>query len=644
MQQIIHILSTQTANQIAAGEVVERPASVAKELMENALDAGATAITLEIREGGIEYLRVTDNGWGIPQGEVPKAFLRHATSKIESENDLMSIATLGFRGEALASIASVSRLTLVTRTKDGEAGFRYALEGGEVKDEGPVGCPAGTAITVEDLFFNTPARRKFLKKSSAEATAVCDLAQRLILSHPEVAFRVVTGGKTLYQSYGDGDLKNAIYVVYGKNVFASLMKVDDAQSGVQVKGYVGGPDIARGNRTHQTFFINGRYVRSALLSQALEAAYQTHLTVNRYPFCVLNIRLPLEQVDVNVHPGKLEVRFKDERFIRETVMQAVRKAIQTQEPLAAAMDRPAFGSQRYDREQPKFRVAPPAAASNESNKIEPMPLRPEKNGGSTQTEFKINNIQTGIRDVNLIEDVHSEIPIKVLDTLMQPLKSEMGEEAAVTVKEAAEPLLVSLTAKENLFADAPHRLIGQAFLTYLIVEKGDYLYIIDQHAAHERILYEKFTAEMAKGSVDIQPLLVPYILELSAPEKSALEENLDDLREIGYDLEEFGPFSYRVTAIPALLGEPPLRELFYDVLAELMDSRRPTALEIKRSRLITLSCKKAIKGGDSLSKGEVDYLMDLVLSEKVPLTCPHGRPILTVMTRTDIEKKFKRIQ
>ncbi|MBC8531214.1 DNA mismatch repair endonuclease MutL [Gehongia tenuis] len=643
MQQIIHILSTQTANQIAAGEVVERPASVAKELMENALDAGATAITLEIREGGIEYLRVTDNGWGIPQGEVPKAFLRHATSKIESENDLMSIATLGFRGEALASIASVSRLTLLTRTKDGETGFRYALEGGEIKDEGPVGCPVGTAITVEDLFFNTPARRKFLKKPSAEATAVCDLAQRLILSHPEVAFRVVTGGKTLYQSYGDGDLKNAIYVVYGKNVFASLMKVDETQSGVRVEGYVGGSDIARGNRTHQTFFINGRYVRSALLSQALEAAYQTHLTINRYPFCVLNIRLPLDQVDVNVHPGKLEVRFKDERFIREMVMQAVRKAIQSQEPLAAAMDRPAFGSQRYDREQPKFRVAPPTAAAG-NPKNEAMLTRPKDNHRSTRTEFKTYNIQTDTRDANTIEDVRSEIPIRILDTLMQPLKSEMGEAAAVTVREAAEPLLAPLTAKENLFSDAPHRLIGQAFLTYLIVEKGDYLYIIDQHAAHERILYEKFTAEMAKGSVDAQPLLVPYILELSAPEKSALEENLEDLRGIGYDLEEFGPFSYRVTAIPALLGEPPLRELFYDVLAELMDSRRPTALEIKRSRLITLSCKKAIKGGDSLSRDEVNYLMDLVLSEKVPLTCPHGRPILTVMTRTDIEKKFKRIQ
>ena len=661
----IRLLDELTANRIAAGEVVERPASVAKELMENSLDAGATAITLEIRDGGISYLRVTDNGSGIAEEDCRLAFERHATSKIRSGDDLTRIQSLGFRGEALPSIASVSKVELTTRVKEADSGVRLLLSAGQIEDVRAAGCPYGTSFVVKDLFFNTPARRKFLKKPAVEAGYVADVAAHLALGRPDIALRFVHNGKTVYQTTGNGDLRAAVYRLYDKELAAALQPVQGSQGSVSVEGLVGvGPVASRGNRNHEYFFLNGRYIRSQVLSQALEAAVAERVMIGKFPFCVLNIQVPLESVDVNVHPSKLEVRFKDDFPIRENLLEI----LQTSFPAARAEGRHRFiqPAEQLPLSLPRRQeAAPPGQARSgypetpvgpSSTAVSPATpaARPRpalRDGGELPLSALLpKEGKTPAVPPRAAEDAPAAMPEKAPapaeDTSpaapagrpdMAP-KPPVRPAGAPGAGEAAEP-----DGRSVLREALRPRVIGQLFGTYLLAERGEEMLIIDQHAAHERILYEGFKKSLGTEGLS-QPLLTPYLFHVNPREEALLFEQLDQLRSLGFEIESFGPRTFRVLAVPQILGEPMVQGFVGELLDSLEELSHLRELDLKRDRLVLLSCHKAIKAGDQLSKQELEDLLTLIEEEAIPLTCPHGRPVLMKMTKRELERKFKRIQ
>ncbi len=624
----IQVLDVQTANRIAAGEVVERPASVAKELLENALDAGATAVTLEIREGGIAYLRVTDNGAGIAPEDCRLAFERHATSKIRSGDDLAHIGTLGFRGEALPSIAAVSRVELTTRTEEAAAGVRLQVEAGRFLDVREAGCPKGTTFVVRDLFFNTPARRKFLKRPATEAGYVADVATELALSRPEIAVRFVNNGKVVFQTVGNGDLRSAIYVLHGREVASEALPFSYAQGAVRASGFVGVGNLARSNRSYELFFVNGRFVRDSVLSSAVEAACHERVMIGKYPYCVLNLSIPAEAVDVNVHPNKLEVRFKEDFPVREHVQAAVEAAFADgAAPLrAVAPSAP---------DSPPPEVPPPADADappppEQIAMAQPAFGAPETPAApAAVADFAPRREGARVLRESSLPPVAPPMPWRESAPAQRPETPTQSEE-----KRFAPPRVEPL-------GTAPI-LIGQIFSTYLLVQRGDALLIIDQHAAHERILYEKFRRQVDEERRS-QPLLTPYLFDVTLREAELLTENLDRLRSMGFEIEPFGERAFRVSAVPVLLGAPQTREFFVELLDQLDSLPSTKVKDLKRDALVKMACKKAIKGGDTLSAQEVNTLLALVAGEETP-TCPHGRPILIPITKHDLERKFKRIQ
>ena len=624
----IQVLDTQTANRIAAGEVVERPASVAKELLENALDAGATAVTLEIREGGIAYLRVTDNGCGIAPEDCRVAFERHATSKIRSGDDLSRIGTLGFRGEALPSIASVARVELTTRVKDAVAGVKLVMEGGQLQDVREAGCPQGTTFVVKDLFFNTPVRRKFLKRAATEAGYVADVATELALSRPDIAVRFVNNGKPVFQTVGNGDLRSVIYVLHGREVSSGVLPFEGGVGATRVSGYVGLGSLARGNRNYEYFFVNGRCIRNAQLSAAVENACRERVMIGKYPYCVLNLTVPLDAVDVNVHPNKLEVRFKDDFPIRENVQAIVETAFaQSAEPL---------------RE-----VAP----AQEEPKVIPQPIQPEKTAAPKPEQLSMTQSATAPAFVapkavpaaaSKALHVH-ESPVSAMHMTSampwsDPKPSAKPAQAQQEMRRAeppAQPLRVEPIGTTAI-------IIGQLFSTYLLVQRDDKLLIIDQHAAHERILYERFRQEVDERKRS-QPMLVPYLFTASMREETLLNENLGKLNSMGFEIEPFGERTFRVTAVPMLLGAPQAKDFFVELLDRIESLASLETRDIKRDALVQMACKKAIKAGDALSQQEVNTLLALIAGEEMP-TCPHGRPIIIPITKHELERKVKRIQ
>lgn len=623
----IEVLEPGLANKIAAGEVVERPASVIKELVENSLDAGASAVTVEIREGGAEYMRVTDNGCGIPSEDVETAFLRHATSKLHSVEGLDGIETLGFRGEALASIAAVARVAMRTRTEQDDYGTLICIDGGAVRSCEPCGCPVGTNIEVRELFYNVPARLKFLKSARGEAAAVGDYVSRLILGDTSVSFKFINNGKPIYHSPGDGSLENAILCVYGSEIADHIFPVRYDDGYVLIDGFCGDETISRSTRVQQSIFVNGRYIRSQQLSFAAQRAYNTRLMVGRFPFLVLKIRISPREVDVNVHPNKLTVRFRDEERISSAVMLAVREALSGGRDVSPAEPEPAeqphadvysvFANHRHEEQAAK----PPYESIPEPPAEKPAPKEP---GFVPDPVFDTPGVVV-VRDSASTEPAIEQSDVNGVLHYTFASKKQEREEAA--------PIAFGI---EN------YTVIGSVFDTYIVVEQGDSVFYIDQHAAHERILYEKLIRGELK--FDSQLLLTSEVLRLSPTEYACLDENIERFRELGFEIEPFGPLSVSVHSVPTGTGRGSIQSLVHDMIGILMRQGSVAELDVVRGSLIQASCKHAIKGGRMLNDYEINELLSHYADGSTPLTCPHGRPVMLRYTKRDFEKLFKRIQ
>ena len=643
----IQVLSRHTANQIAAGEVVERPASVVKELVENSIDAGSTAVTVEINGGGIEYIRVTDNGSGIIPEDLPTAFLSHATSKISTAEDLAHIETLGFRGEALASIAAVSMLTMRTRTKNADEGAMIRIEGGEVKESGPSGCPEGSTTEVRNLFFNVPARLKFLKSQRAEAGAISDYISRVIMANPAISFKLISNGKQLYHSPGDGQLKSAIFCVYGGETLPHIKPVDYDDGKIKITGYLGTEKLARPNRQHQSLFVNSRYVRSSQVSYGIQRAFDTRLMGGKFPFYVLNIAVDFGDVDVNVHPNKMEVRFKDEQGAVRAATIAARMALG--DPVAPVLT--------HEDITPKPRVAP-----SEKKYAESIFIRPSEKTEGLRSSFTGSlNQPAPNAPVKIKEPVSSNNPPPA-ESILPVGSLSYGSAREMTIeqkreeikKEAAKPQVFVEAAipakkkdippeppKQLDFGKVPYRIIGQLFGCYWVIQQGDEVFFIDQHAAHERRLYESIISKPLEP--DSQLLLMPEIEKLTASEYDTLMENMPLFIELGFDIEEFGPLTVSIRAVPAIFAAPEAPAFIHEAIGILQNKNSLSTQDIKRSSLIQSACKHAIKAGDILSDIEIKTLLDEYSNSGVPMTCPHGRPVMVRMSKIEFEKLFKRV-
>ena len=651
MPNRIRVLSDEVIGKIAAGEVVERPAAAVKELVENSLDAGATAVTVEIRDGGISYLRVTDNGSGIQQSDVRMAFERHATSKITAAQDLAGIHTLGFRGEALASIAAVSRVTCTTRTEADESGVRVLNEGGRITALTEAACPVGTTIIVRDLFYNTPVRLNFLKKPATEAGAVSDYMMRLILSRPDIAFRYLSQGKTVYHSPGDGKLESAVYAIYGNEMIRTMRRVKGHGGGVLLDGYVGIGESGRGNRNHQSFFVNGRYMRSGILSSAVEEACKERVMIGKYPACVIHLTMPYEQVDVNVHPNKLEVRFQDEAGLRQAVTDIVREGLQDRDALEHPVVLP------LTPEQPALRpaqVTRQAVAPAVKPADVPQAVPAVKPAGPVPQVMPAGSAGAPVAAPTPRPQVPAPSPVlreKPMDLSGFRKDAPAAPQAAPAPQ--AEPVPQAVPAPQapaqeeqaSFLPDAPKpmRLIGQVFDTYILIEYEDHLLLMDQHAVHERLNYERMMKAYDTQQAG-QELLVPMVAHVTWQEQQLLEEHRTELEELGLRVEPFGENEVAIRAIPMVLGEPQTESFLREVLAQLESERGTVTRQKRRDAILQIACKKAIKGGEKISEEDMRYLVSEMVDRKVTPTCPHGRPLVVALSHTELDKRFKRIQ
>ena len=613
----IQVLDPITIDKIAAGEVIERPASIVKELVENAIDAGASAITVEIKEGGISFIRITDNGCGIPKEEVALAFLRHSTSKIRSVEDLSDVKSLGFRGEALSSVAAIAQIELITKTKDSLLGTRYVIEGGVEKKLEETGAKDGSTFLIRQIFYNTPARRKFLKTPMTEASHVNDLMIRLALSHPEISFEFINNNQSKMHTSGNGKLKDVIYQLFGREVAMNLIEVDEAIIGLKVTGFIGKPIISRGNRNYENYYINGRFVKSNIIAKAIEDAYKDFTMQHKYPFTVLHFVMDGNDIDVNVHPTKMELRFSRQQEVYNFVYQSVKLSLSEKELI------------------PQVELT-----SEEPPKVEakPQPSQPPK-----QEVRDLDYFMKRMKErVSSYHSQHSQAEVKDVHEVHRPeIQTDRIKE---TVTYAAEQLNLfeeKLLTKESV---AEHKIIGQVFETYWLVEFHDQLYIIDQHAAHERVLYEKTLKGMKYREFTSQYLSPPLILNLSMQEEQTLKEHIDIFANIGFEIESFGENTYAVRAIPDNLFSIAKTELFIEMLDQLSDGiHSSTAPDMIAEKVASMSCKAAVKGNSRLSAAEVKVLIDELLKLDNPYHCPHGRPTIIAMTKRELEKKFKRI-
>ncbi len=621
MNQIL-ILDENTINKIAAGEVVERPSSIVKELVENSIDAGSTAITIEIRDGGKSYIRVADNGRGMSFQDARLSFERHATSKISSADDLQSIATLGFRGEALASIAAVTHLEMITREKDSVSGIHIVNHGGKIVSQKEIGCPEGTTIITKNLFFNTPARLKFLKSTRTETAHISDLMGKLILAHPEISFRYINNGKTIYYSTGDGDLKNAILSVYGKDVVDQLIPVEpvDNHAGIKLWGYLGKPSLARKNRNFQSFYINGRYIKSSLLAEAIEAAYKPYLTVNLFPWVVLHIEIEPSAIDVNVHPTKIEVRFREEEQVKQYIQQHITKILQ---------DNPYIPILREDS------ISSLTINDNTSTTIDGVEdseqLEVFSSISTDSSSFSFDKPSRNIYIVDSHKSSSSYIESK------KPKRNYQNLDAASMNDRYQDNNI-------NRNMAIPLKIVGKIFSTYVVVEGKEECFLVDQHAAHERLLFEKYKKMLSEQSVMTQQLLPPVIIEVTHTEQIIINESMDLFKSLGFEIENFGGRAYAIRGVPMVLGDSNVKEFFRELLDNVEEYKKGTSYNLKIDDIIQMSCKAAVKAGDKLSEREILALLRDLIDNKVPMTCPHGRPIMISITKKQLERTFKRIQ
>lgn len=631
----IRQLSETMIGKIAAGEVVERPAAAIKELVENSLDAGATAVTVEIRDGGLSYIRVADNGSGIDERDIRMAFERHATSKISREQDLFSIRTLGFRGEALASIAAVSRVTMMTRTAERETGLKVRNEGGTIISMEETACPTGTTMTVKDLFYNVPVRKGFMKKSGQEAAAAGDLMIRLILSRPDVSFRYIVNGKTEYHSPGDGQLVSALMTVYGSRAVKTMRQVDDQGGGMVVRGYVGIGENARGNRNHELFFINGRTMYSKLLSDAVERACRERVMIGKFPTCALHITIAYESVDVNVHPNKLEVRFRDEAAVSEAVFTSVFEALKDRDAFEKPVEIALMKSKVSGELPPASGISPPQRTA-EVQLSRTLPA----SASVPRTEKPAAEFREATRPFTPVctpyaaENIGSAAKHACVGV---PAGAE-GKQAIIHMEEITEQVNTILPDLPK-----PMKIFGALFNTYILLEYNDQLMMVDQHAVHERLLFDRLMKEHASGRLPGQELLVPVIVNVTKQEQRILEDNREALESVGMIVEAFGERDVAIRTIPMILGEIQTKDFLADIISELENGKDP-AFEKKRTALLQTACKHAVKGGEALSEDDLRSLLDSMIEQKVTPTCPHGRPLVVTISHRELDRKFKRIQ
>lgn len=641
----INILDKSIFNRIAAGEVVEKPASVVKELVENSIDAGAKFITIEIVGGGIKKIRVTDDGCGMDKDNLPKAFLPHATSKISCLDDLDKIGTLGFRGEALSSIASVAKITALSKTKNSESGTKIHIEGGEVLEISETGCVDGTSITVEDLFYNVPARAKFLRKPKTEESEITNLISRLILANPKIAIKYVVDGKTVYHSTAT-NLKDAIYTIYGANAIENLIPVEYTyQNIISVEGFIGLPSFTKPNRTYQTIIINGRFVNNKTISTAIYNAYEPYIMKSSFPFFVVSVKLPLDKVDVNVHPNKLDVKFENNNLIFGAFYN----------PISEILLNLSTKVRKFETAEPTEKLQKENEEVNFSN------LKTLSDSDGKQFEPNALNNSNTVTFANIDEDSSNELKdISMLNSNNEDLHNSINSflnndsfNFEVQNNTIANDL-VSIAEKENVFSQSnifndvkvdlnTVKIIGICFNTYIIVENGSSIYFIDQHAGHERLLYDKFKASFEKNDLAVQNLLVPYVLNTNYLESDFINNNIEIFKSLGFDIEPFGINSFKVSSVPVLLKDISLYKFFNDVLQDLNKNLNLTKSDILKDYLERSACRSAVKANDILSKNEIEILLNMLNSSNQILLCPHGRPIIIEITSKEIEKWFKRI-
>lgn len=652
----IRVLDAAIVGRIAAGEVVERPSSVVKELMENAIDAGATAITVEIRGGGIDYMRVTDNGCGIEPNQVRLAFENHATSKLQTADQLDDIRTLGFRGEALPSIASVSHVEMTTRARGQDTGIRLNIDGGADLRVKETGCPEGTTFVMKDLFYNLPVRRAFLKKPGYEGGLVGDVVARMIMGNPNIAVRYINNGTNVYHSFGDGKLRHAVFAVYGKQTAEQMVELDACEGGVRIYGLIGIGEQAKATRAHQAFFINGRAVRCAVLSRALEEVCRSRVTIGMYPMCALNLVVPPTSVNVNVHPNKLEVRFRDEAAMRSVAERLLARAFEGERVLQlepdhapnVSVERVATVRQIVPAPTEDVKPAPAVSQDAPTPPTDPKPVfSPADRAPAPKKEKPMQ--------LDVFQRVVRQELQKLGDTRGNALREDRFSDLAPSCAQAPGdpgPLEPPPVEDRGVHGDAPtmpaekpkpsYRVIGVAMNTYILIEADDALILIDQHAAHERLQYEKYMAQLEAGRGS-QQLLTPMILRLSARETALILDNIKVLRDSGYDVEPFGETDIQVRAVPFILGRAELKPAFMDVIDALNRLRNAT-VDLRRAEVMQMACKSAVKGGDPLSRDEIEALITQMLETGAPPTCPHGRPVMKVIRRRELEKMFRRIQ
>lgn len=675
----IHVLDSETIDKIAAGEVVERPSSVVKELVENAMDAGATSIAVEIKEGGIEFIRVTDNGCGMEREQIQKAFLRHATSKIDSAEDLTHIHSLGFRGEALSSIAAVSRVEMITKTRESITGNRILLDGGVIQDLAEVGAPDGTTFLVRNLFYNTPVRRKFLKLPGTEGGYIADLMEHLALSRPDISFKFQMGGNLRFHTTGNGDLKEVIYRIYGREVATGLVPIQIEQNGNKVEGYLGKPNLVRSNRNFEIYFINGRFIRSNLLARALEEGYREYLMQHKFPLVVLHITMDPGQVDVNVHPTKMDVRFSDGITFSKMLSSAVHDTLKNREMIPDAVldsDKELKAAQKQERAQdrPKEKVPEPFEIRRDyAYKVaEEAQYHSEAGKAAQDTElverFSQSPVWNRVRPAVLptakaqplpVEDTkeEKETPWEFVEdaaVLKEPaeLQNRSGEEPQTVPQlevgsfdDQARAEQLNLFDERLLSADnrSKYHIIGQVFDTYWMVQFEDKLFIIDQHAAHEKVKYERLMKQFREKQIVTQTLLPPVIVSLSAQEELVFEEYQEVFQGLGFEIESFGGREYALRGVPMDLYGCGERELFLEVLDELDTGVSRGSYKVIEEKIASMSCKAAVKGNNRLSLQEATELIDELLTLENPYNCPHGRPTIITMSQYEMDKKFKRI-
>lgn len=664
----IQLLDQATINQIAAGEVIDRPSSVVKELLENAIDAKATAITVEIKDGGISFIRITDNGCGIEKDQVRKAFLRHATSKLHTIDDLLDIGSLGFRGEALSSIAAIAQVELISKPPEAMLGISYQIEDGEEKSLTQIGAPDGTTILVRNLFYHVPARKKFLKTAATEGNYINQLMENMAMLRPDISMRFINGGQNKLYTSGNGRLKDLIYTIYGREISSNVLEINYECPLFAVTGYIGKPIISRGNRTFENYYINGRFVKSRLIAAAIEQAYKPFMMQHRYPFTVLHIKIKPELIDVNVHPAKMEVRFQQENEIYELLAGAIENTLRGKEFIPDVSDDGKAEKKVQEKqklpepfEQRRLQamkeiIPPPPAEHKTQNEQKPsaehktqseqkLPRNEEQPNVPSKLsepvcEYKAEKKQT-IKDSDSkwesASGIHKRIGQDVSQTVNQmPTQPEQKLEKPEQQTLFTEPLLSER-------ARIHHRLIGQLFDTYWLIQYGNQLYIMDQHAAHEKVNYERLMEAYRKKERITQFVSPPMVISLTRAEEAILEEFKSEFERIGFTIEPYGGREYAISEIPANLYGINEKELFLEMLSDLEDRGSMQPSELIASKLASMSCKAAIKGGQKISFKEADALVSQLLTLENPYACPHGRPTIITMTKYELEKKFKRI-